>query len=76
MILMAKLNKNDLKNLEAQHDHARFETGGHNVLGIDYGTKYTGIAYADKAGGMIPIGVWDTDEDLLSKIFQCIDEKK
>lgn len=71
-----KTNPRELKNLEAQHEHGGSVSLGVNTLAIDYGTKFTGVAFADSSGAMIPLGVYDTDESLESHIQQLIEAKE
>ena len=44
-----------------------------NVLGIDYGEKFTGVAYGVKGAGVIPLKVIETGDDLVTEIQGLID---
>ncbi len=71
-----KVNQKILKNLKLEHEHQEKIELDTNVLGVDYGSKFTGIAFMGKGGGMIPLQVCKSDNTLVGVIKNYIKEKE
>ena len=62
----------DLLDLELQNDAPR--TSGETLLGIDYGTKYSGLAFSPDSIVTLPLEVVPT-ERLFERTQQLVDQK-
>ena len=71
---MKKIDHRVLKNLEVQENRIS-SVKPNAVLGIDYGSKFCGLAFSPDGVCALPIGVFPT-EDIIPEIERIIEAKK